>query len=715
MRMQVSRNNNHPVSDPNIEGSRSSNRAARTLLRLASFALVFYIGFVYRATTINSFPGNRDVMGHLAQVTNRTSAIKLIDKYDFTAGLGSRTLDRANLLNPFSLVPYLAGAVNGLWLSQVAFAVTILATLSVLTRKWQFPRGVGHAATMLVLIWTVNPSSLRIGKLTEFGGHELMFVALASLIVLAILPSSQSVRVSRWDLFVGFVGLTLAFIASALGQPLLIWAYAVVTLGHGFALIMDTGLLAGTRFIVTRAGYGAAALLLSSIVAGSPILTVLSSANSRAGTYRGVGDDGSSVWVLWASLGATPIVRVLILIFILGGLYTFRRKITPAQRQWLVSAALSSATLQVYSILFYGLFQFAIEIGPRPHYLTEMLFVPILGCVFGLVLVRAVTFVGEFLQSRRFPLSPNVIVAFSVLVLPFLGLTAWSMKNPDVFEVGRNPRARPPSPLQLSEDPRLQSLGEARVLVVEPGEELIPDQYHPSTLFAFAHNRNRSESVVVFTLHSTEVSRWQHWLFESEGANFGRNSAVFLWARSYRPELAASVQATHVLSDKPITDKFLKLVRQDYMNGISYLYSFTRSSRTLGSAITQIKERDPEIGTRLAVSRSLEQIEVLVVPEIQPNLIGPSKVSFQTRWDQVAIEFSSSGSSIAVLPFEYSSCHNVNLTSGEQSSVRLIPVNGRFLGVLFTGQIEGVLTYQSAGPLGLWCQIRDFWETRSIG
>ncbi|NCZ88840.1 MAG: hypothetical protein EBY92_06555 [Actinobacteria bacterium] len=255
------------------------------------------------------------------------------------------------------------------------------------------------------------------------------------------------------------------------------------------------------------------------------------------------------------------------------------------------------------------------------------------------------------------------------------------------------------------------------MLVIDPGIEVLDGVWLPDDYFQRIVNREAAtRDEIRYAVHSHFLTRWQHWLFEEFSATSGTNGAIFLWSRDFNANFVQLLLPTYVLSPSQLVSTQLRLVSSDPAND-GYLYAvmpLAEISRD-GSRLNTSVIGNVEDATRLAVANSGDSGLTVVAQEPLGQLTKANHFKYQISHDKIRVSSSSSGASVVFLPIEYSSCHQLHIDSGDTPTARLLPLNGRFLGVYFEGSLEATITFRAHGPLGLMCQLQDYWETRKIG
>jgi hypothetical protein len=267
----------------------------------------------------------------------------------------------------------------------------------------------------------------------------------------------------------------------------------------------------------------------------------------------------------------------------------------------------------------------------------------------------------------------------------------------------------------MSHNEVLDSLENSRILLVTPGEE-----YVDTKLFIWddflSHNlfQQREKSNVLYAEYGYGITQWQYWLFNQFGSQGGQNASSLIWVRDFDPNFARLLQVTHVWSSKSIDSSLLALVRSGTLLQ-GYLYEVRPRAESSSSAKLQsIRIHEIDSATTLAVSLAGDSGNPIVVDSLLGKLRPAEEFAFSI--EEAVLQFSafSSAASVVHFPIEFSKCHWLELYAGDESDVKLIPVNGRFLGVYFTGRIAGTIKFKSGGPSGLMCQLRDLLDTREM-
>lgn len=700
---------------------RTSPKNHRVLLVSAVAAYFLYIATVLRGVYLSSYPGNRDVLLSVRNSTSKSTGITLFPGYDFTLGMGNRLHSTPSWLNPISALQNIVGPSHAVWVGNLVFLILFLVAISVVSRLFGLAAEVAALSATFFGLWCVIPSSLRIGKLSDFGGPGFSFATIANLVGLGLAMWMRRDFKSLPKHVVLQLALIWMLGGTSLGQPLFVQTqltlWLAVTLA--FAGLTKSDIKRTLVWFFIMVTHLAVALFTSALITGSPIVTVFASASSRPGSYRGLESDPASVWVLWQYLGSTNLVRIAVLAAVVTMAVCARRRVTSGVSTLMRLLLACSVIAQLYALLWYFLLdEHGLEVGVRPYYLTETGFVPILSIAVANALVFLAIWVVErsrlLLKAHWLKIRGGLLAA---VLLPTLLLAAWTLKNPSAAKVALDLKARPRLPVELTKIPTLNDAAGARVLVIDPGIEVLDGVWLPDDYFQRIVNREAAtRDEIRYAVHSHFLTRWQHWLFEEFSATSGTNGAIFLWSRDFNANFVQLLLPTYVLSPSQLVSTQLRLVSSDSAND-GYLYAVMPLAEVPRgeSGMTTLVVDSVDEATQLALTNSGDLDFTVFAQEQLGPLVQAKHFKYQITHDKIRVSSSSSGASVVFLPIEYSSCHQLHIDSGDTPTARLLPLNGRFLGVYFEGSLEATITFRAHGPLGLMCQLQDYWETRKIG
>lgn len=681
----------------------------------AAIALVVGASVIGRGVLLVGYPGNKDVLLFISNIVNRSHGIHLAGGYDFTLALGTRTLSRATWLNPFSVAQYVGGAGEGVWLRSSVFVVALVVAFQSVSKKLGHDSASGILAALFTSISIVIPSTFRVGNLIDFGGVNFMVVAIGNLLFIgALLRFAGS-----WRTHVHMQVVLLWWLTASLhAQPFVIWNISLIVLAFVGVFLWEQAPGNAIQLVKVATASSAVALIVSTLLFASPSLAILASGNSRSGSERGI-ELAHPELALWLVLGNSNLIRLIVTVTVVAALWWQLSRMSAVSARLARLAICLGVLLIGYSVV-YALMasHFQLEIGPRPFYMVQLIILPIGWLVVAVSLLERVTSLVRRLIARtrllRVIPAGRVSGSLIVKVLVLLWLLAWSARNPNVAVSAMNPKAEIQVSPRLA-DSYLENLLSARVLFVSDGESFGKTSYFPSNFFNFEADRARSDAVIVYLHHAHEITRWQHWLFEEFGASRGRNVPIFLWSRQFNADLAAFLNVTHVVSEKPIRNPSLTGRFISIGDSAGYLYRFEGHSRVwTGSDAVIVREEDNvKSATRLALQGAAASRKI-VVRMFVGEISIPEAEDFRIQRERVLLNLKSPLQSLLVLPIEFSACHRLEVNGGSAISVKLLPVNGRLLGVLYAGDFSGQITFKSRGPVALRCQIVDYLQTRLI-
>src|SRR5262249_816961 len=104
---------------------------------------------------------------------------------------------------------------------------------------------------------------------------------------------------------------------------------------------------------------------------------------------------------------------------------------------------------------------------------------------------------------------------------------------------------------------------------------------------------------------------------------------------------------------------------------------------------------------------------VLTASDEPPPIVPVSRSSLIVERGGYRIEAESPGTSLLVLPVEYSHCLHADLTTTAANPPRLLRANLTMVAILFGGHVEGTLKL-SYGPLSSRCRIEDWRDANAL-
>jgi len=665
--------------------------------------------------------GNTDVQGHVSKLKFHSDGIEVFRSfaYDFTLSLGSVNFDHVNFLNPFSLAVYFSSIESPFWL----YDTLVIASIGLISAK-KFSSvgalsGSATISTMFAAVWLINYSSLRVSLHTDFGGPNQAFVIVLAYLLLAIVPWSAKCELGgRRLLFFGLV-LFWAVHGSSSSQSMLPWMLLCSLAPLGIRSITPK-----VRFnwaLLTRVPllFGAS-IMVSAIVSGSPVLTIMSTRRFTADSPTwGYGSKKATFLNSWSILGSTTTVRVLVVLSLLAVTIFGWGGLSDSAKAFIKRFCGLLILLQLYSITFFVILaRLNTEIGPKPSYVAEAVGIPWLSVVVGLSGASGLHRAIAWIKSRPAPLirqSDIVNIALTVLVL--LWITIWIVRNPRPTSLALARTSELQHHPHFAQDWRLEGLSEARVLLVDRGSAKTEEGFRwVSVLFNNTLSRNRPQDVIVYADYSNSIPRWTSWIFEEFASNSEPTYSSLLWARTFNTDFVSVLRPTHVLSDHAIDGLGPDLLDspEPSRDGFLYQTNFAENWLPDGTVDTYRRASDAITATRqafMATNAPRSQVQALYeLPRTSESVI--QSVVIRSRY--ISVKVSSQATGLLRLPMEFSNCHYLVQSSNSDSSAKLIPIDGRFLGLHYERGFQGEIRFHSFGYEVLKCQLKDFLETRIL-
>jgi hypothetical protein len=136
-----------------------------------------------------------------------------------------------------------------------------------------------------------------------------------------------------------------------------------------------------------------------------------------------------------------------------------------------------------------------------------------------------------------------------------------------------------------------------------------------------------------------------------------------------------------------------------------------------GYAVTQTRHaNDAQGAINLLADPSLDPRNVAVLTEamaVPPPLVSARRSTLVVERGGYRVEAESAGTSLLVLPLEYSHCLRADLTASGPVPPRLLRVNLAMAAILFSGELKGTLKLRY-GPLSSGCRLADWREAEAL-
>ena len=188
-----------------------------------------------------------------------------------------------------------------------------------------------------------------------------------------------------------------------------------------------------------------------------------------------------------------------------------------------------------------------------------------------------------------------------------------------------------------------------------------------------------------------------------------------LTLRNLQVKFLAAMGVKFVVTDSPLEGSILRVTLPVPNYGVLYLYELP---------LPNLGHYSPD---HLYVANSLKEIlEVLgradfdfrkdfvLAERLDVNLVSASEATFYADGRLLRIKASSKGSSILLLPLEYSHCIKIEEVTAKQRKSRLVRVNLVQTGVLFEHSIDATLHYFTGPFNNSSCRLKDSDEFKQL-
>ena len=179
--------------------------------------------------------------------------------------------------------------------------------------------------------------------------------------------------------------------------------------------------------------------------------------------------------------------------------------------------------------------------------------------------------------------------------------------------------------------------------------------------------------------------------------------------------IMALLGTRYLLSDKVLPDRAPDLKHRLVEGRDLYVYSVP-AANVAGYSVTQVRRAanaQDAIAWLADPAVDLTTAAVLTTPGHLPPLVPASGSRLIVERGGYRLEAESPGTSLLVLPVEFSRCLTATLTSTGPTPPRLLRANLTMAAVLFSGRVEGTLRLRY-GPLSSGCRIEDWREAEAL-
>ena len=179
--------------------------------------------------------------------------------------------------------------------------------------------------------------------------------------------------------------------------------------------------------------------------------------------------------------------------------------------------------------------------------------------------------------------------------------------------------------------------------------------------------------------------------------------------------IMALLGTRYLMSDKVLPERAPVLKHRLVEGRDLYVYSVP-AANVAGYSVTEVRRtaNAQDAITWLAdPAVDLTTAAVLTTPGDLPSLVPASSSRLIVERGGYRVEADSPGTSLLVLPVEYSHCLTAHLTTTGPMPPRLLRANLTMAAVLFSGRVEGTLRLRY-GPLASGCRIEDWREANTL-
>jgi hypothetical protein len=180
--------------------------------------------------------------------------------------------------------------------------------------------------------------------------------------------------------------------------------------------------------------------------------------------------------------------------------------------------------------------------------------------------------------------------------------------------------------------------------------------------------------------------------------------------------IMALLGVRYLLSNKQLAERTPVLHYRLVEGQDLYVYSLPHPNLA-GYAVTQTQHAsDAQTAINLLADPSLDPRNVAVLTEamqLPPPLVPARRSTLVVERGGYRVEAESAGTSLLVLPLEYSHCLRADLTASGPIPPRLLRANLAMAAILFSGDLKGTLKLRY-GPLSSSCRLADWREAEAL-
>lgn len=181
--------------------------------------------------------------------------------------------------------------------------------------------------------------------------------------------------------------------------------------------------------------------------------------------------------------------------------------------------------------------------------------------------------------------------------------------------------------------------------------------------------------------------------------------------RVYRPNLARLMGISLVVADKPIHGE--QIVYEGYVSGHPlYIHSIADTNLGQYSPVKSVVARNAEQVLNYLQANNFDGKDVVILesPFEQPLVRAENVVVSVHKGPKIHIEAFSSGTSILILPFDFSHC----LHAAGSGLINIVPVNLSQTGLIFSGGASIDIDYRYGLVSGTFCRKLDLERAKTM-
>jgi len=375
-----------------------------------------------------------------------------------------------------------------------------------------------------------------------------------------------------------------------------------------------------------------------------------------------------------------------------------------------------------YSLVYFLFERNGNEIGLRPAYMATILF-PYFAIICAYIIIALCT---ETVRGAVHKLSAKskarteLVLVYAPLILSLLYPVIWAIDNRQVvlsYGITRSLVSEPPS--QFTNGSILRDImpppdsPNSRVLIVQgidSGDSASTKEvvFAPSSLqllFLDSH-----KGVPFVNAYSGLVPPYSVDFFSRFFAGGRLLDANLLLATEFNETAARLTGVGFVVSEGALSSPFLRLLKRLDSGSTPYVYEV--KERLTVAPLTPVREK--------VLTTLREVLEELSRPTFDPqeevltwtslgNLVVPETVKVKVTDNEIRVTGFSKSQSVVLVPVEYSDCQEIKFHHelGQDENATLIPVNGFFTGVVFSGRIDISINYVRTPFRNVMCRFAD--------